>query len=462
MQDIVLRRRIKLFFLFVFFTKLAFTQADAPHVNFEVSHTSLGPVSNAGTLISLFTFKNTGNAVLYILRTEHEKSIQVMLPQRAIQPNDTASILVYFSPDRKGRFNEKILVYTNASDKPAVLKLSGDIKSLSNSPQECYSFVLDNGSQIKRPMCEGSVINKETRLPIAVSKVYIYSSNQLVGKTTTMNGDFSLALNLGLYDFAATAEGYDTAYKYETYFNKNTARLIFELSPRKSRQDTIPVVIVKPLPRKKDSVAIVIQPVDTHKVTKNIPGLLSYDDFKPNNIVFLIDISGSMQGKDRLPLLKISIEKMISQLRDVDKITVITYADKARILIPTTSADFKNEIYRSIDTLKAGGMTAGSSGLDLAYQLAKAGFIDDANNQIILATDGSFNLSNKDQRNVTRYGNGRPKKITLTTIGFGTNRTDLKTLEELSQKGNGNYIYINSVLIAETAILDEIKNNSRR
>ncbi len=452
--------RIFLLIVFSLILEYSFAQVDAPQVNFEVSHSSLGQVSNAGTLISLFTFKNTGNSPLYVLRADHAKSITVQIPQHSILPNDTASILVFYTPDRKGKFNEKIIVYTNASDKPAILKLSGDIKSLSTSPQECYSFILDNSSQIKPPLCAGTVINKGTKLPIAVAKVSIYSSNQLVGKTTTQDGDFAITLNLGLYDFMATAEGYDTAYKYETYFNKNTPRLIFELSPRTASRDT--PAIAKAEPIKRDTTPIVTAPVDSPIVSRNKPGQLSYDDYKPNNIVFLIDISSSMQGKERLPLLKISINKMISQLRDIDRITIITYADKARVMVASTTADNKTEIYRSIDTLRALGMTAGSKGLDLAYQMASQSYINEANNQIILATDGAFTLKSKDQRTIRKYSSGLTKKITLTTVGFGSDRTSLKVLEELSKAGKGNYIYINSKELAENAILDEIKNNSKR
>ena len=136
MSSFVSRLRFLLLILVLLLANSIRAQVDAPHVNFEVSHSSLGKVSNAGILVSLFTFKNTGNAVLYILRTDHEKGVSVSLPQYGIQPNDTGSIIVYYTPDRKGKFNEKIMVYTNASDKPAVLTLSGDIKSLSASPQE--------------------------------------------------------------------------------------------------------------------------------------------------------------------------------------------------------------------------------------------------------------------------------------------------------------------------------------
>ncbi len=454
--------RILVLILFVLVIKPVFTQENASHLNFEVSHTSLWKVSNAGTLLSKFTFKNTGNAVLYILRTEHERSVTVILPQHGIEANDTGSIRVYYSPDRKGKFNEKIIVYTNASDKPAVLKLSGDIKSLSSSPQECYSFILDNEAQIRNPRCEGTVINKETKLPIAGSKVYIYSSNQLVGKTTTPNGDFSIALNIGLYDFMATAEGYDTAYKDETYFNKNTPRLIFELSQRKAKTILPPTVAIDSKKHDTTKTATKTEPKDTPLVSRNQPGLLSYDEYKPNNIVFLIDISSSMQGKDRLPLLKISINKMISQLRDIDNITIITYADRAKVLVPSTNANMKEEIYKGIDTLKAYGTTAGSKGLDLAYQMAAQSYIIDANNQIILATDGAFTLKRKDQKVIRKFAKGKSKKITLTTVGFGSEKTSLKTLEEMSQEGNGNYIYINSIELAERAMLEEIKHNSKR
>ncbi len=438
--------------------KLGMGQSDAPHVSFEVTHSSLGKISNAGVLISKFTFKNTGNTNLYILRTDQNKNITVSLPRKPIEPNDTGSILVFFKPDKKGKFNEKIEVITNASDKPAVLSLSGDIQSLSESPQECYSFSMDNSMQIKKPMSEGSVINAETKLPIAISKVYIYSNNQLVAKASTLNGDFSLSLNLGLYDFYATAEGYDTAYKYETYFNKNTPRLIFELNQRKRKVDSS---LIAKIEKKKEN-PVIIKPIDTINTNRNKPNLLSYDDYKPNNIVFLIDISNSMQTKDRLPLLKVSIRKMISQLREIDRITIITYSDKAKVLVSTTPADEKESLYKSIDTLRASGGTAGSKGLDLAYVFANSSYIKDANNQIILATDGSFSLKTKDEKTIKKYGRSNTSKITLTTVGFGSSRADLKALEQLSKLGKGNYIYINSLEIADSAILDEIKNNSKR
>jgi Ca-activated chloride channel family protein len=153
---------------------------------------------------------------------------------------------------------------------------------------------------------------------------------------------------------------------------------------------------------------------------------------------------------------------MISQLREIDRITIITYSDKAKVLVSTTPADEKESLYKSIDTLRASGGTAGSKGLDLAYVFANSSYIKDANNQIILATDGSFSLKTKDEKTIKKYARSNNSKITLTTVGFGSSRADLKALEQLSKLGKGNYIYINSLEIADSAILDEIKNNSKR
>ena len=218
--------------------------------------------------------------------------------------------------------------------------------------------------------------------------------------------------------------------------------------------------MIKEPPVKKDTV---VSPPPAETGDPRIkPGQLSYEGFKPNNIIFLIDISSSMQGHDRLPLLKISMETMIGQLRDIDRITIITYASKPRVLVPATPADYKEDLIKSIDTLRAAGSTSGSKGLDMAYAKAKESYINNANNQIILATDGAFDVTARDKRLIAKYASGITKKITLSTVGFGTARTDLRQLEELSEKGNGHYIYIPNREVAASAILDEIKNNSKK
>lgn len=441
-------RRI-LFAIFCLIGIISNAQPERPVVNFDVTRHHYGKVQNTNTLLSVFTVTNTGASKLFILRVVAGRKIRYQIPPYGIETGDTAGIRIYYKPDRKGRFNEKIIVYTNASDKPITLVLSGEIKSLSSSPTECYSFSMGAGVVQQRPVHRGKVIDKETRKDIMKAKVYFYSSGQLVTTALTLGGEYAIGLNPGLYTAVATANGYDTVYKRDVYINKNTEPFLFELSQ--------PKIIVT------DVTIIPVDSATKSDYPPDIPGQLSFREYNPNNVVFLIDISASMRGADRLPFLKTSLKTMVSQLRSIDRLAIITYGDEANVYVTSVPVTNKEYLYKMIDTLVARGGTAGSQGLQLAYEVILDNFIDDANNQIILATDGEFEVSTRDELKIRLHaGPGSLKKIYLTTVGFGRSKTNLEKLKELAGKGGGSYVYINSAEVAETALLNEIKYRSKK
>lgn len=181
-------------------------------------------------------------------------------------------------------------------------------------------------------------------------------------------------------------------------------------------------------------------------------------DKKPaNNLVFLMDVSGSMNEPDKLPLLKSSFKLLVNQLDEEDKVSIVVYAGAAGVVLDATHGHRKDEILDAIEELDAGGSTAGGEGINLAYKIAKENFVDDGNNRIILATDGDFNVGPSSEKELTKLiEENRKSGIFLSVLGFGTGNLDDQTAELLADKGNGNYAYIDTILEAKKVLVDQI------
>ncbi len=166
----------------------------------------------------------------------------------------------------------------------------------------------------------------------------------------------------------------------------------------------------------------------------------------PNNLVFLIDVSGSMDSPERLPLLKNCFSMLIDQLRPQDRVSIVVYAGAAGMVLPSTAGSDKEAIRDAIGRLEAGGSTAGGAGLMLAYQAAKQSFIKGGSNRVILATDGDFNVGvSSDDELVRLIEEKRKTGVFLSVLGFGTGNYKDAKMEQLADKGNGNYYYVDNI-----------------
>lgn len=185
---------------------------------------------------------------------------------------------------------------------------------------------------------------------------------------------------------------------------------------------------------------------DTKLVMFGLQGkMLEPDKVPAHNLVFLIDVSGSMYGDDRLGLLQRSFKKLVEKLDKDDKVSIVTYASGVNTVLDSVSGDKKDEIIAAIDDLEAGGSTAGSDGIQRAYALAEKNYSKDANNRIILATDGDFNVGISNTAQLVSYiEEERNKGIYLTILGFGMGNYQDDRMEQLSNAGNGNYFYVDS------------------
>ncbi len=189
---------------------------------------------------------------------------------------------------------------------------------------------------------------------------------------------------------------------------------------------------------------------------KNIPTL----DLPASNLVFLIDVSGSMSAANKLPLLKQSMKILVNELRAKDKVSIVVYAGAAGLVLPPTSGDEKETINNALEKLNAGGSTAGGEGITLAYKIAAENFIKGGNNRVILATDGDFNVgssSNADMENLIEEK--RKSGVFLTCLGYGMGNYKDSKMEILANKGNGNYAYIDTIQEANRFLGKEFKGS---
>jgi Ca-activated chloride channel family protein len=184
---------------------------------------------------------------------------------------------------------------------------------------------------------------------------------------------------------------------------------------------------------------------------------IALDKLPPTNLVFLLDVSGSMQDPAKLPLLKSAFKLLVNQLRPQDRVAITVYASAEGLVLPSTPGSDKKTILEMLDKLEAGGCTAGAAGIQLAYRTAKENFIKNGNNRVILATDGDFNVGVSSTGELIRMiEQKREEGIYLSVLGFGTGNLKDSRMEQLADKGNGNYAYIDNITEARKVLVSQM------
>lgn len=184
---------------------------------------------------------------------------------------------------------------------------------------------------------------------------------------------------------------------------------------------------------------------------------LNFDTVPPGNFVFLIDVSGSMDLPNRLPLLKASFQSLVNILREKDTISIVTYGGSVGVWLPPTSGCEKQKIIKAIEELNASGDTPGEAALRAAYRLAKSSFIEGGNNRIILATDGDFNVGQTTEKELEELiTKERQSGIYLTCLGVGMGNYKDSKIEALAKRGNGNFAYLDDIKEGEKILVNEL------
>lgn len=183
---------------------------------------------------------------------------------------------------------------------------------------------------------------------------------------------------------------------------------------------------------------------------------IATENLPPSNLVFLIDVSGSMGDANKLPLLKSAFKLLVGELRDKDRVAMVVYAGASGVVLPSTRGSEKEKIIDALDRLQSGGCTAGAAGLQLAYKVAEDNFLEEGNNRIILATDGDFNVGQSSNAEMERLiEKEREKGISISVLGFGMGNYKDDKMEIIADKGNGNYAYIDNIQEAKKVFVNE-------
>lgn len=266
------------------------------------------------------------------------------------------------------------------------------------------------------------------------------------------------------YCLTAKKEGYSSLEHYHPgYFDVRENTMIVFLEKEKEA-----IVVAEEVEEEEDETAMVEpEPVEElEKPIKDAPeivnGALSTDVFKPNNIVFLIDKSTSMRQRDRMNTLKTSMLELLKYMRDVDRISLVTYSTTANVELTAIKGSEKEKIAETIFDLEADGLTAGGKGLDKAYEIAEAHFMEDGNNEIFIATDGAFNVGGKGSSLLPMVQKQSKKGIHLSVIGVKNGYVVEDDLKSLAKKGKGTFVKIKDNEETQEKILDVVKDHSRK
>ena len=180
------------------------------------------------------------------------------------------------------------------------------------------------------------------------------------------------------------------------------------------------------------------------------------ENLPPSNFVFLVDVSGSMDEPNKLPLVQASLNMLIDRLRENDKVAIAVYAGNAGLVLPSTNGTQKTKIKEAIDGLEAGGSTAGGEGIQLAYKIARENFIKEGNNRVILATDGDFNVGiSSDDELIRLIEKERRAGVFLSVLGYGMGNYKDSKMQQLADRGNGNHSYIDNINEAKKVLVTE-------
>lgn len=405
-----------------------------------------GTVTQQSDCVVDILIKNNSANPDFLLRHSFSHEFEVLISSKSIAPGQQEVIRVRFNPRTTGPFEEQIELFFASMKSPVILPVRADVKYVNpNGNLPCPDF-----SERAMDCCTNSmflveVLDEETNEPIDKANVRIEEDGNLwFGLITNAEGMVSHDMRIGFYELRADKKGYQPA-SIQSYINNRNNHFTLKL-----RKD----LSFNPLED-----ALYIPPDSTFNSAGN--QVLEESLFHPNNIVFLLDVSGSMGTGDKMDLLRISLSELAGVLRSVDKVTIVSYADEAKILLNTTSGNNRSEVTGIIQSLKAGGKTSGTKGFKRSFSVLKKYYIPGGNNQLIVITDGAFRPEDQAGiddlvKKITRRG------IRTSVVGIRSNAYAVEKLYDLSVTGNGSFLPINSESDAQSVLIEELKKQSRK
>ena len=462
----------------------------------KTSHDFGNLYDNAPTHID-FVFKNIGQSKTYLLTVDKPNEVYYIYSSKTIQADSSVTVRLKVNDKIKGRFNYRVDVYFSNSNTPTTLTLTGNVKERSSSPlTACPDFnALPPENGLAQFDVTIKVIDSLTGEPIRRSKVYLINNGTMVGvHYTNSNGFIRKPVPLGMYYITAEKTGYISNY-HEGYLNfqenyveipirrpeveiETIAPEIVELEDEPEEiiiEEETPEIVIEieeepaeiVIEETEEPEVIVIEteePEAVEELVEEVPedtAKFSDTRFAPNNIVFIVDVSSSMNQMGKMDLLKYSMIELTKILREQDKVTLIAYSGTVRVLLEFESGDNKEEIIAKVQSLKSGGYTDGSTAIKQGIKLAKKGYIEGGNNLIFMVTDGAFNKGGKNYMRLIESTH-KDMQIKFSVVGIKTSEYLTNNLSTIASKGGGSYVRIITIDDAQTKMLEEVKRTSER
>lgn len=456
-----------------------------------------GLVEKASSRVMELSFVNKGDKETRLLTSNFPREYDVVFSSKIIPVNEELIIRIKLNPFKKGKLNDEVLLYFTDQLDPVKIAIQAKVEFIdltSNTP--CPKF------NEEQDCCDDWLFEVELRdaktlEPLPKSRFRIIQEGVVQRDViTNKKGQYTEEVPIAYYYLIGSHEGYlpaDTA----MYINRRNSRLTLYLEPEEERldendlalqpeekqmeekeEDENPSQIVEEDDewtiniKQQEAIDPPDRPLDINEVTE-APELqvedVSLDDegelplslYKPNNIVFLIDVSQSMNQSGKLDILKASMYRLIEALRPGDKVSIMTYAAETKVLLEGVSGDDKAAMMKVIQGLSAGGMTAGAKGFRSAYLKLRANWLAEGNNQVIVVTDGAFRKVDNDI--IQKVVRKEQKRGAITTL-VAVKSTDYaeKVMNNIATEGKGSLVEIEDFDRDTDALLMEIKKQSLR
>lgn len=434
-----------LLILFLFQLFPAFSQ-----IIFDKSFHDFGQLKQGNKLFVDFKLTNAGNKTANIIRIEEPYGVSYRISKKTIEPDSTITVRFKYIPKRKEAFERNILVYISALSEPLIFTLKGE--ALYANPKETMEvpeFETEKKTDIPLYQLTINVVDANTKEPVnkAILEI-LWDGLQYKKVSTNAQGKIIQQLYSDNYYFLTYAPGYSMQ-ETAVILEADNQSITIELGEKKPNEMLVET-------KKDSSIVPEVKETPTEKTNE-----LDINRYAPNNVVFLLDVSVSMKQKGRLDLMKVAMIELVQMLRPIDKLSIVTYSSTTEVVIESQAVTDKTSIIKVIQNLEAGGLTAGGKGLKKAYQIAEKSQIIDGNNQVLIATDGAFNLEKGDKDMLSQAKNAAEKKnITLTVVGVINEKWTEKSMKSLATEGKGNYISIKNYNDAKSVLVEEIKRNS--
>lgn len=399
-----------------------------------------------------FKFTNRGIKKGYVLRVVKPSEVIYIAKSNTLEKDSSIYLRFQVNPTRKGKFSYALQIYLSDRQEPLELTLTGDLAE--NPPSS--GFLTECPDFNSRPAGKGFsfplnvlTLDKATRKVLSDSKVTcIQLGSELWRESTHSDGMIKKEATVGFIYLVAQHDGYSDA-EQGAYVNFQRNRIVLELehlpeTPAEflSEQDTL----------------VDVDPQLVEQEERKDTTEFSEEHYRPVNIVFVLDISSSMNQGDKLELMKYTLLQLAGLIRSCDHMGVVTYADQANILIPPTTGNEKNRLTSEISGLRAAGLTAGGTGIKLGFKEVLKNYDSKILNSLIVVTDGAFNKdSGKYQKAIRKYSK---KGIELHVIGIKMKDSDAVKMTEVANLGRGVLIAINTLSDARNKLIGTIRTRS--